>query len=121
MSVTTGHEEAVLTLPVLPLRNTVLFPHLFMPLTAGRPGSVAALEAAVGSEDKVLVLVAQRDAAVEQPAPEQLYTIGTRAIVKKMARSDNGVELLVQGVERVAVLRYEQTEPYFKARVRPLP
>ena len=95
----TPENEAVLTLPVLPLKNTVLFPHLFMPLSVGRPNSVAAVEAVLASEDKNLILVAQRDAANESPGLDDLFTVGTRAVVKKMARGDGAIELLVQGVE----------------------
>jgi ATP-dependent Lon protease len=113
--------ETIMTLPVLPLRNTVLFPGLFMPLAAGRPGSVAALEAVMASEEKLVVLVAQRDSTVDQPSAEQLYTVGTKAVVKKMARTEQGVELLVQGVERVVILKMEQTEPYLRGRVQTLP
>ncbi|HYT89492.1 MAG TPA: LON peptidase substrate-binding domain-containing protein, partial [Gemmataceae bacterium] len=109
------------TLPVLALKNTVLFPHLFVPLSAGRPSSVAAIEAALANEEKTLVLVAQRDASVEQPASDDLYTVGTRGVIKKVNRTEGGLELLVQGVERVALVRFEQTDPYLQARVRPLP
>jgi ATP-dependent Lon protease len=118
--VSAPYSENVQVLPVLPLKNTVLFPYLFMPLSAGRPSSVAAVEAALAGEEKTLVLVAQRNAQDEQPTEEGLYTVGTRAVIKKMARSEAGVEMLVQGIERVSILKIEQTEPYFKARVRPL-
>jgi ATP-dependent Lon protease len=107
-------------LPVLPLKNTVLFPHLFMPLSVGRPGSLAAIEAVLASEDKALVVSAQRDAANDQPDFDGLYTIGTRAVIKKMARGEGVIELLVQGVERVTLLKAEQNEPFLKARVRTL-
>jgi ATP-dependent Lon protease len=108
-------------LPVLPLKNTVLFPHLFMPLSVGRPGSLAAVEAVLASEDKALVVSAQRDPANDQPGFDDLYTIGTRAVIKKMARGEGVIELLVQGVERVTLLKPEQAEPFLKARVRTLP
>jgi ATP-dependent Lon protease len=111
----------VLVLPVLPLKNTVLFPHLFMPLSVGRPSSLAAVEAALATEEKTFVAVAQRDGANDQPGLDDLYGIGTRAVVKKMARGEGVIELLVQGVERVTILRAESTEPFLKARVRPLP
>src|SRR5262249_399254 len=65
--------------------------------------------------------VAQKDAANEQPGPDDLYAVGTRAVVKKMTRGENDVELLVQDVERVAILKHEQTEPFLKAQVRALP
>jgi ATP-dependent Lon protease len=108
-------------LPVLPLKNTVLFPSLFMPLSVGRPHSLAAVEAALASEEKTFVVSAQRDAANEQPGLDDLHTVGTRAVVKKMARGEGVIELIVQGVERVVILRAERTTPYLEARVRPLP
>ncbi len=117
----TPENDTVVTLPVLPLKNTVLFPHLFMPLSVGRPNSVAAIEAVLATEDKTFLLVAQRDAQNEQPGFDDLYTIGTRAVVKKMARGESGVELLVQGIDRVVILKAEQTEPFLKARARVLP
>jgi ATP-dependent Lon protease len=113
--------ENVVVLPVLPLKNTVLFPHLFMPLAVGRPNSIAAVEAVLATEEKAFVVVAQRDGNNEQPSMEDLYSIGTRAVIKKMARGEGVIELIVQGVERVSLLKAEQTEPFLKARVHPLP
>src|SRR2546421_6520274 len=92
---------AVTALPVLPLKNTVLFPYLFMPLAVGRPSSVAAVEQVLGTEEKTFLVVAQRDADTEQPGLGDLYRIGTRAVVKKVQRGEGGLEMLVQGVERV--------------------
>jgi ATP-dependent Lon protease len=108
-------------LPVLPLKNTVLLPHLFLPLSVGRPNSVAAVQSILSTEDKAFVVVAQRDPAVDQPGPDGLYQIGTRAVIKKMAHSGEAVEMLVQGMERVRILGYEQTEPFLKAQVEPAP
>jgi ATP-dependent Lon protease len=113
--------ESLDSLPVLPVKGTVLFPYLFLPLSAGRPISLAAAEAAVAGEDKTFLAVAQRDPQIEVPTADDLYTVGTRAVIKKMARSATGIELLVQGVERMSLVRLEQTEPYLRARVRPLP
>lgn len=110
-----------LVLPVLPLKNTVLFPSLFSPLSVGRPQSVAAVEAALAGEEKAIICVAQRDGTGDNPGPEDLFTIGTRAVVKKMARHPESVELLVQGLERVAISEYVSTDALIKARVRPLP
>jgi ATP-dependent Lon protease len=116
----TEHESGQ-ALPVLPLKNTVLFPGLFLPLSVGRPGSLAAVEAVLGTEEKTFLVAAQRDAADEAPSPEGLYTVGTRAVVKKMARGEGVVELLVQGLERVVLLRAEQTEPFLKLHFNALP
>ena len=72
-------------------------------------------------EDKTVVLLTQRDASVEQPGADDLYTIGTRGVIKKVNRAEGGLQLLVQGLERVAMVRIEQTEPYLQAKVRTLP
>ncbi len=107
-------------LPVLPLKNSVLFPHMFMPLSFGRPSSIAAVEAVLATEEKTFLAVALKNAEVEQPTADDLYAVGTRAVIKKMARSGAGIELLVQGMERVSLVGLEQTEPYLRAHVRPM-
>ena len=110
------------TLPLLPLKNTVLFPYLLMPLSVGRESSRAAVEAALATEDKEIVVFAQRDPSVESPKQDDLYTVGTKAIIRKMSRSNNGaLELLVLGMERVALIRVDESEPFLRARVRSLP
>jgi ATP-dependent Lon protease len=114
-------EEKLATLPVLPIKNTVLFPYLLMPLSVGRPASRAAVEAALATEDKALLIVAQRDASVEEPGENDLYPVGTKAVIKKVARSEGVLELIVQGVERVGIVRLTETTPYAQALVRPLP
>jgi ATP-dependent Lon protease len=112
-------------LPLLPLKATVLFPHLFMPLSVGRPQSLAAVEAALTTEEKTFVVVAQKKAEVDQPGLDELYTVGTRCVIKRMARGvangENVIELIVQGVERVRILGPEHTEPYLKVRLAPMP
>lgn len=114
--------QNIQVLPVLPLKNTALFPFLMTPLSVGRPASLAAVEAALATEKKELVVVAQRDPEVESPTQQDLYTVGTKAIVRKMARpTDETMELLVLGVERVVIIRLEHTEPYLTAKVQPLP
>jgi ATP-dependent Lon protease len=116
-------DTTIQTLPVLPLKNSVLFPNLFMPLAVGRPASLAAAEAALATEGKEIVVVAQKDPNTEAPAAaEDLRSIGTRAVIKKMARpNESQMELIVLGVERVVVVKLDQVEPYLRARVRPLP
>ena len=115
-------ETVVYTLPVLPLKNAVLFPYLMMPLSAGRPGSIAAVEAALSSESKEIVVFTQRDANVDVPTQEDLYPIGTKAVIRKMNRSNEGhLELLVLGMERVTLSKLDSSEPFLKARVIPMP
>ncbi|HYL75715.1 MAG TPA: endopeptidase La [Bryobacteraceae bacterium] len=115
-------QTVVYTLPVLPLKNAVLFPYLLMPLSAGRPGSVAAVEAALASESKEVLVFTQRDGDVDVPGQGDLYPIGTKAVIRKMSRSEEGhLELLVMGMERVAMVKLDNSEPFLKARVTPLP
>jgi len=111
-------------LPLLPLKNSVLFPHLLMPLSVGRPASVAAVEAALATEEKEIVIAAQRDSSHESPGLADMYPVGTKAIIKRMTRpNDDSMELMVLGVERVNLLRVETVEPYVKivAQTLPLP
>ncbi|MBI3326863.1 MAG: endopeptidase La [Nitrospinae bacterium] len=117
-----GEQNRIQTLPVLPIKNTVLFPHLLLPLSVGRPASVAAVESAMATEEKEIVVVAQRDASIDEPTQDELYTIGTKAIIKKVRRSkDTMLELVVQGEERIVLLKIEQTTPYYHGRIRPFP
>jgi len=114
--------EQILHLPVVPLKNSVLFPGMLMPLTVGRPASVAAVDAALAVEDKELFVVAQRDAAVDSPTAAELFTIGTKVVIKRMARGQEGaVNLIVQGVERGVLIRLDQTTPFLRGRVRLAP
>jgi ATP-dependent Lon protease len=108
--------------PVLPIKNTVLFPHLVMPLSVGRPMSVAAVEAALATEEKEILVITQRDASIEEPTQEDLFTIGTRAVIKKAGRhTEHLLELIVQGVERVVLIKLDRKDDYLHARVRPAP
>jgi ATP-dependent Lon protease len=109
------------TLPVLPIKRTVLFPGILMPVTVGRERSVAAVNAALKTEDKMILVVAQRDPAKENPGLDDLYTIGTKAIVKQVGRTEEGViQALIQGIERVALLKVEQAVPYLMVQARRL-
>jgi ATP-dependent Lon protease len=115
-------EPVVYTLPVLPLKNAVLFPYLMMPLSAGRAGSIAAVEAALATESKEIVVFTQRDADIDVPTQEELYSIGTKAVIRKMNRANEGhIELLVLGMERVVLSKLDNSEPFLRARVTPLP
>ncbi|MDH4186737.1 MAG: LON peptidase substrate-binding domain-containing protein, partial [Nitrospira sp.] len=115
------NETVAVQLPVLPIKRTVLFPGIMMPLTVGRARSIAAIEAAMKTEDKTILVVSQRDPQTETPGLEELYRIGTKAIVKQVARSEDGaIQALVQGLERVALLKVEQEEPFLLVEVRRL-
>ncbi len=114
-------EEKIQTLPLLALKNSVLFPGLLMPLGVGRKASVAAVESALATEDKEVIVVAQKDPSVETPGAADLYTIGTRAVIRKSGRPrPDHIDLFVQGVERVVIVKVEENG-HLKAKVRPLP
>ncbi|MGH8507204.1 MAG: endopeptidase La, partial [Gammaproteobacteria bacterium] len=108
-------------IPVLPIKNSVLFPHLVMPLAVGRPISVAAVEAALLREDKLIGVFAQRQPSVEEPTLADLYPIGTLAIIKKVARSDDVIQLVVQGTRRAQAAAAAQTHPFLSLEVNEVP
>ena len=103
-------------LPVLPVRDTVLFPHAVLPLTVGRESSVQLINSL--GEDKTIVVIAQREARVDSPQPVDLYPIGTLATVHKVVKMPNqSLFVFAEGLERVSVVEYTQLSPYMKATV----
>ena len=109
-------------LPALPLKNTILFPGLLLPLSVGRENSLKAVEAALATEEKEIILIGQRDPQVESPTQDDLFTIGTKAVIRKSSRPNDAVmEILVLGVERVVVAKIETNFPYLAAKFRVFP
>lgn len=107
------------TLPALPLKNTILFPGLLLPLSVGRESSLKAVQGALNTEEKEIILIAQRDPQVENPEQDDLYTIGTKAVIRKSSRLNDGVmEILVLGTERVVVVKLDNSEGYLTAKYR---
>lgn len=105
-----------LRIPVLPLREVVLFPGVTVPVGAGRPGTLRAIEAALKREDRLIFAVSQRQ-NTEQVAPEGLYTTGTVSRIGQVQRGLGGVQLLLHGEYRGTVLQYAQTEGFIEAVV----
>jgi ATP-dependent Lon protease len=105
------------TLPVLPLRGTVIFPGLTAPIAAGRPGTLRAIEAALKG-DRLVFAVAQRD-NTDEPTPEILYTMGVIARIGQIQRGLGGVQLLLQGEQRATALQYTTSEGYLAAVIVP--
>jgi len=103
--------------PVMPLRNTVLFPQQVIPIYIGREKSLKLIED-LGPGDKHIVVVAQEDGSIEDPKPEDLYAYGTLGVVLKVFdMPDNSKSAIVQGVERVKLLSFGDAEPYYTAVV----
>src|SRR4051812_34576176 len=108
------------TLPVLPVRDTVLFPHAVLPLTVGRESSVQLINSL--GEDKTIIVVAQREARVDSPQPVDLYTVGTLAVVHKVVKMPNqSLFVFAEGLERVRVDEYTQLQPFMSAYYSALP
>ncbi|MCS7067244.1 MAG: endopeptidase La [Meiothermus sp.] len=109
------------TLPVCPVRGSVIYPSMVMPIDAGRPISIRAIDAAVAQE-RVILIVSQRDKEVEEPGADDLYEVGTACNVLRMRKNaDGSVQMLVQAFARVQVQAYRRADGYLEARVVRLP
>jgi len=107
-------------LPVLPLKDTVVFPYIILPLSVGRDKSVLAVDRAL-AESRVILLVAQRDPALDNPGTEELYPVGTAAVIMRMLKLPDGrIRILVQGLSRARIHHLSQTEPYLQAKIEPI-
>ncbi len=108
------------SLPVLPLRDIVVFPHMIVPLFVGREKSVKALEA-VMHEGKQIILLTQKSPAVDDPAPADLYEIGTMGTILQMLKLPDGtVKVLVEGNRRIKITNYTRTDTYLEAQTEDL-
>ena len=116
-----GKPSAPDTLAVLPLRDIVVFPHMIVPLFVGREKSVRALEA-VMKDDKQILLVAQKNAAQDDPSTDDIYRVGTVSTILQLLKLPDGtVKVLVEGGRRAKVTSFKETEAYFEAFVTDLP
>ena len=114
-----GGAPAVRRIAVLPVRDTVLFPHAVLPLTVGRESSIQLIESL--GEERAIVVVAQLDPRLDSPKPADLHAVGTLATVHKIVRMPNQSRFVfTEGVERVRLVRYSQTEPFMVAEVEVL-
>ena len=108
-------------LPILPLRGTVVYPLTVVPITVGQPRSIKLVDDAV-MRNKLIGLVASRNPELEEPGPNDVFEIGTAALVHRLFRAPDGtIRLLIQGVERIRIGPYTQTTPYLRARVQVMP
>src|SRR2546426_318998 len=115
----TTYETDGRSLPILPVRDTVLFPHAVLPLTVGRDSSVQLINSL--GEDKTIVVVAQREARVDAPQPTDLYNVGTLAVVHKVVKMPNqSLFVFAEGLERVRLAEFSQLTPFMRAQVTPI-
>lgn len=113
------HEELVIPdeLPLLPIRDVVVYPYMILPLFVGREPSIRAVNDAI-AKDRLIFLAAQKEITDENPAPESIYSVGTIAMIMRMRKLPDGrVKILVQGLMKGTVLDYLQEKPYFRAKI----
>ncbi|OQA43968.1 MAG: Lon protease 1 [Chloroflexi bacterium ADurb.Bin325] len=111
-------------LPVLPLRGVVVYPMMWLPLTVGQERSIRLVDDALvdTSQQRIIGLFTSRDPNVEEPTPDQVYEVGTAAVVHRMLRAPDGtIRLIVQGIERIRTTGYLQEQPYLRANVEVVP
>ena len=110
-------------LPVLPLRNTVIFPYLAMPIVVVRASSIAAVESALSNEDKFIFVTGQKDSTAETVEQADLYQVGTKALIKRINRSmaPHRLDLVVHGFERAELLELTREKPFLEGKTRTLP
>ena len=109
------------TLPIVPLRDVVVFPHMMMPFVIGRPSSTRALEHALG-KDKRIFLAAQHDASVDEPQPNDVYTMGCVAnIVQSLKLPDGNIKVLVEGIERARAVEWKEDKGFWRVVVKVVP
>jgi ATP-dependent Lon protease len=107
-------------LPVLPLRDVVVFPFVILPLSVSREKSIRAIDAAL-TENRMILLVSQKQMEMDNPGPDDLHTVGTAALIMRVLKLPDGrVRALVQGLQRVCVEYFTETDQVFKARVEPV-
>ncbi len=108
-------------LPVLPIKNAVVYPHVAMPITVGRAQSIAALESAMARADRTLLVLAQRSTDTESPSPADLYAVGTTAQIKLIGRTDTMLQIILQGGNRAQVIDFTPNPDFLEARIKPFP
>src|ERR671929_474425 len=113
--------EVYETLPIVPLRDVVVFPHMMMPFVIGRPSSTRALEHALG-KDKRIFLAAQHDASTDDPRPDDIYTMGCVAnVVQSLKLPDGNIKVLVEGVDRARAVEWKEDKGFYRVVVKVLP
>src|SRR5215472_11748360 len=109
------------TLPIVPLRDVVVFPHMMMPFVIRRPSSTRALEHALG-KDKRIFLAAQHDAAIDEPQPNDVFTMGCVAnIVQSLKLPDGNIKVLVEGIERARAVEWKEDKGFYRVVVKVVP
>ena len=118
-----GHEGNNISLkgdlPLLPVRDLVVYPFMILPLFVGRESSIAAIEYALEKSDRLILLAGQKDITAETPHPKGIFDIGTVAMIMRMRRLPDGrIKILVQGLSKARITNLKQKQPFFVAHVK---
>ena len=108
-------------LPLLPIRDLVVYPFMILPLFVGRESSIEAVEHAINHTDRLILLSSQKDIKAEHPSPEDIFEIGTVAMIMRMRKLPDGrIKILVQGLSKARIMSYEQSNPFFMTKLMKL-
>lgn len=104
-------------LPLLPIRDLVIYPYMIVPLFVGRESSIAAVEEAVANTDKLILLASQKEITAENPSPSEIYSVGTICMIMRMRKLPDGrVKVLIQGLAKAKITSYESVTPFYKVK-----
>lgn len=107
------------TLPLLPIRDLVVYPFMILPLFVGRESSIKAVEEALNHTDRLIVLSSQKDISAEAPEPSEIFELGTVAMIMRMRKLPDGrVKILIQGLSKAKIISFEDTKPFFKVKLQ---
>lgn len=105
------------TLPLLPIRDMVVYPFMILPLFVGRETSIKAVEESLNNTDRLILLASQKDVAAETPAPSEIYEMGTVAMIMRMKKLPDGrIKILIQGLTKVRIKEFVSTEPFYQVK-----
>ena len=105
-------------LPLLPIRDLVVYPFMIHPLYVGRESSIQAVEEAINNTDRLILLSSQKDIQAESPRPSEIFDLGTVAMIMRMRKLPDGrLKILIQGLTKARITSYEDSEPFFKVKV----
>lgn len=106
------------TLPLLPVRDLVVYPFMILPLYVGRESSILAVEEALNNTDRLILLASQKDIQAEQPTPDEIFNLGTVAMIMRMRKLPDGrLKILIQGLAKARINQFEHSDPFYKVKV----
>ena len=106
------------SLPLLPIRDIVVYPFMILPLFVGREASIMAVEEAIAKTDRLILLASQKDISAETPSPNEIYELGTVAMIMRMRKLPDGrIKILIQGLSKARIMSYDQTAPFYQCKI----